>query len=219
MSWIGEALRSSIGRKFVMGLLGLALTGFLAGHLGGNLLMFIGPAAFNGYAHHLEVFPLLIPIELALAAVFLLHAALGVWLTAENWLARPKGYAVKATKGQANIANRTMIYTGAIVFVFLIVHLLNLKYSPAREGELKLYGAVILLFRQWWYALAYIAVMCLVGMHVWHGFQSAFRSIGVHHPKYTPALEWISRGLGVLFAAGFSSIPLGVLLRLLGGDV
>jgi succinate dehydrogenase / fumarate reductase cytochrome b subunit len=216
MRWVIDALNSSIGKKFIMGLLGLALTGFLGAHLGGNLLVLFGEEAFNSYAHHLEVFPLIFQAEVALALVFLLHIITGLWLTAENWGARPQRYAVVADKGEKTVVSGTMIFSGAIIALFLLVHLLNLRFSVDYD-KLGPYGATIEVFRNGWYSMFYILCMCVIGAHVWHGFQSALRSLGISHPKYTPGIEWLSRLLGVAFAVGFSSIPIYVLL-FLGGQ-
>ena len=214
MAWIVDAVKSSIGKKFLMGAMGLLLCLYLAVHLAGNMIFFGGRELFNAYAHALESIPVLPAIEIALASVFLVHIVLGLITWFENRGARGRPYAVSQGKGERSLANTTMIYSGAVTAAFLVIHVLNLRF--AQRGELGLYGATVELFSRRGYSLFYIVCVCVLGTHVWHGFQSALRTVGLSHPKYTPAIEWISRLFGVAVGAGFSSIPLWVLFVLEG---
>ncbi|MCX7016683.1 MAG: hypothetical protein NTW86_29695 [Candidatus Sumerlaeota bacterium] len=112
-------------------------------------------------------------------------------------------------KGGRTLANTTMIYSGAVTGVFLIVHVWNVRFC--QRGPDGLYGVLVHLFQNPAYSAFYIASVIVVGAHVWHGAQSAFRSLGVHHPKWTPAIEWASRIFGVAVAVGFASLPLWVM--------
>lgn len=211
MSWFTKALKSSVGKKFVLGLTGLALVGFLMEHLVGNLLMYKSADSFNGYAHMLESSELILPAELGLLALFLVHILLAITVTVENKSARPEVYSMYASKGGRTLASKTMIYTGVLIFVFLVLHLLHFRFgvqSLDAEGRRNLYAAILALFRSPVYVAWYVLAVCLVGLHVSHGFQSALRSIGLNHPKYTPALESLSCLFGFLFAIGFSSFAL-----------
>ena len=206
MTRLYKFFRTSIGKKQLMAATGLALVVFLVLHLGGNLLIFLGPEAFNGYAQSLEKNPLLIPAEIALLVLFLAHVILALVVTVENRRARPARYATKAREGGKTIASATMLPSGLIVLVFIVLHLINFKFA-SREGT-TLYHIVLDKFHSLPYVFWYVAAMIVLAFHVGHGFQSAFRTLGIAHPKYTPALVWISKALAVAFAAGYSAIPI-----------
>jgi succinate dehydrogenase / fumarate reductase cytochrome b subunit len=213
MIWLWRLASSSIGKKFLMGLTGFGLMGFLVTHLAGNLLIFVGPDAYNGYAAALEHNPLLIPAEIGLAGLFALHIALALVLTSENASARPVPYAVGSRiqgKGGRNPANGTMFISGAIVLVFIILHLLTFKFAHHdmdAQHRKDFYKIAMDVFSRTPYALWYIFAVCVLGLHVRHGLQSAFRSVGFRHPKYHCALEFLSVGFGYFIAIGYASIP------------
>jgi len=217
MGWYIDALRSSIGKKFIMGILALGLCGFIVGHLGGNFTLFFGEEVFNSYAHHLESIPGILFIELALAGLFGAHVLLGLILAVENWMARPQRYAVVANKGtDTTLASRTMLYSGVIVFAFLAIHILNLRIAK-EFGEMPdagLYALTINLFQNVWYVIWYVFGVCVLGVHVYHGLQSAVRTLGFNHPKYMPAITWLSLLFGIVMAIGFAIIPLWALIFL-----
>lgn len=217
MSLLGRALRSSIGKKQIVALTGLALVLFLVGHLAGNLLLLLGQEAFDAYAAALEGNPLLIPIEIILLTIFLLHVGLALKSSLENRSARDEAYVIRGNRGKKNFANSTMVFSGVVILVFLILHLLHFKFADRPAGLLpdgtiledSLFVTVVLFYKQSlaqtaWYVLA----VCIVGFHVSHGFQSAFQSLGIHHGRYTPCLKWTSVGLGIVLALGYAILPL-----------
>ncbi|MDH7570694.1 MAG: hypothetical protein QHJ73_14025, partial [Armatimonadota bacterium] len=120
---------SSILKKVAMALTGLAMFLFLIGHLGGNLLLLSGPEAFNGYAKFLARIPLVIPVEIGLVGVFLLHAASAVQVTLENRAARPQRYVLQRTAGSATLASRTMWLGGLMVGAFIVTHVWMFKFG------------------------------------------------------------------------------------------
>lgn len=207
MSWLLATVSASIGKKQCMALSGLALCGFLVVHLLGNFLVFLGPEKFNGYAHFLETHPLLIPAEIGLAFLFLVHIGLAARVTRQNWAARPHGYAVKATEGGRSLASGTMWLSGLITLVFLVLHLIHFKFA-ADEEKGDLHKLVLTTFHSLPYVVWYVFAVCVLGLHVGHGLKSAFRSLGLEHPKYTLALLWLSRLFGVAIAIGYASIPI-----------
>lgn len=211
----GRYLGASVVKKQLMGLTGLLLCGFLVGHLTGNFLIFIGPEAFNTYGHLLITNPLIYVAEAGLGILFLAHIAMAVRLIIENNKARPVKYYMKQPTGRgATFASSTMPYTGALTFVFLVLHIIQFKYGPyytiVHSGtEMRdLYRLVVEYYQSPVAVLWYVACMISLGIHVKHGFWSAFQSLGLHHVSYTPLLQKLSIGFAVFVAGGFASLPI-----------
>lgn len=198
-------LHSSIGRKIMVATAGILLCGFLAAHLAGNLFLLVGEGAFNHYAELLEKNPLLIPAEIGLAALFLLHIVTSLWLKWENRRARPAAYAVSASKGGRTPGSATMAATGSLILIFLIIHIKSFKFGDKSDG---LYRLVMSSFEWTPYTLFYVAAMGALGLHLSHGVQSAFNTFGVNHPKYTPLIKKAGLGFAGLIAAGFAFLPI-----------
>lgn len=216
MTLLRRVLRSSIGRKQLVALTGIALMGFLVVHLAGNLLLFAGREAFDDYAAFLESNPLLIPAEIVLLALFLVHIGLALQVNYENRRARATRYVVQKTRGAKNPANTTMVFSGLIVLIFMVLHLLNFKFADrvpvtTETGETieSLYWVVINFFQaSFFYVVWYILAVCVLGLHVSHGFRSVFRTLGLEHPGYMGALRWCGIGFGVIVAVGYSVLPI-----------
>ncbi len=213
MGWLSESLNSSIGKKFVMAVTGICLILFLIVHLAGNLTLFAGAEAFNAYVHTLEPFkPIIRVIEVILALVFVFHIVNGVRLWIANRQARPERYAVNAASKNSSYFSRTMLSTGSIVFIFLILHLssfwatFNFQGHP-ETGEFEFFEIVVYFFSMPWYAVFYIIAMVLLGFHLNHGFQSAFQTFGWNNSKYFPVIEKIGQIYSVVMAVGFGSMP------------
>jgi succinate dehydrogenase / fumarate reductase cytochrome b subunit len=205
--------QSSIAKKAVMALTGLALFGFLITHFLGNLLLFAGPAMYNNYAHKLVSNPLIYGAEAFLLAVFLFHVFLAIKVTIENRKARPRDYLMTNALGKKTIASSTMLISGMIIFFFLIVHIKSFKFgadvAPASpEGVRDLYALVVFRFQNPGYSILYILCMAVLGFHLSHALQSAGRTFGLSHPKYVMALYCLSRTLGIAFAIGYSIFPI-----------
>ena len=218
MSWLNAALQSSVGRKFLMGITGLFLCFFLVVHLAGNLLLYVGPEVYDEYAHKLHSNPeFLILAEILLYSAFLVHILLSISLAFTNTAAREQDYAVKRTKVPGRILNvlgmtpdNTMAVTGLVVFLFLIVHLGDFKFESswgnALDG-LEPYAKAQVILADSARVVIYVAGSLILGIHVAHGFASAFQSLGLNHPKYTPTIKSLSRAFGLIVAVGFGSIP------------
>lgn len=217
MAWLTRTLKSTIGRKWIVGLTGLALVGFLVGHMAGNLQIFLPSNQFNDYAHSLHgawFFPV---VEYGLIAVFLVHIALVIGLAIQNRKARGgQGYHTTATKQKKSLASRfwaskTMVASGLILIAFLVVHVLDFRL---RHDEItNLQADVIGRLAEPWRAVLYIAGSLLAAWHMFHGFQSAFRSLGVVNKKWTPIIEKLGVGLSVLIGLGFTAIPVWILIN------
>ena len=197
---------SPIGKKMGMALTGLILYGFLVGHLLGNLLLLKGDGgqAFNAYAEFLINHPLIIPAELFLVVVFLLHVYLAISVTRENRRARPVGYQTTQSVGGRSFASYTMIYSGVIVLVFLVLHLKTFKYGDKAGGTL--YDLVSSTFQQTGYMVWYAIAMVVLGFHLWHAFHSALQTLSVRSEK----IKSLGLFLCLALALGFGFLPVYV---------
>jgi succinate dehydrogenase / fumarate reductase cytochrome b subunit len=222
MSTLWRAISSSVGTKAILALSGLALVAYLILHLVGNLFVFLGPAVLNGWGHTLISNPLVIPAEIGLLLIFLIH----IYKAALNWLdnrrARPQGYVQKKWAGHTsrkNVGSATMIYTGLAIVVFVGLHVASFKYGAFYEppeyepGVRDLYGLVTGTFRNPAWAGFYVLCLVLVGLHLRHGVASAFQSLGADGPRFTSFIRLAGYLLGVLLAAGFAIIPIWFYFR------
>ncbi|MBT3236516.1 MAG: succinate dehydrogenase cytochrome b subunit [Bdellovibrionales bacterium] len=210
---------SSVGRKYIMAITGLMLSGFLLVHLIGNYLLLIDPALFNAYAHKLTTNPLIYGAEAILILIFLTHISLAIKLTLENRQARPQKYYVRKLSGRgATWASSTMPYTGILILIFLVLHLIHFKYGAlyyaTYDGvEMRdLHRLVIEFFQLPLHVAIYVATMVLTGFHLSHGFWSAFQSLGFDHPNYFGLIKKISLLYAIVIAVGYSFIPVWVYL-------
>ncbi len=129
MNWMIQTLWSSIGKKLLMALTGLAFCGFLAGHLAGNLTIYGGKDAFNSYAEHLHALgPVLTLMEWGLLVFAVVHVCAGLTLFYQNFRARTSRYAVNKWAGGRTIGSATMPYTGILLLTFIILHLINFHF-------------------------------------------------------------------------------------------
>jgi len=215
MSWVTSYFASSIGKKNLMAVTGLLLCGFLVAHLSGNMLLVVGADAFNAYAEALTSNRfLLYTAETILFLIFASHIALATLLTVENRRARPNRYVVKGTRGMSTIASKNMYVTGIIVLVFLVIHLYNFRFADL-EGT-TLYDVVASYFQNPVWVVYYVLSSCVLGVHVWHGFQSAFKSLGIEHSQYTPFIRRVSWLFAIAVAIGYSFLP--IWLHFQGGE-
>lgn len=219
LRWFFSLLSSSIGQKFVMGITGLMLCGFLVAHLAGNLLLFAGEKWFNEYAHKLhEQWELLILAETGLFLLFFAHIYLAFSTTIGNARAREEQYAVKQPKVPGRIigANSWMFASGAVVLGFLILHLIDLRIGTELinlrgfkyEGDH--FDKTLLVLKNPLSRGIYVVGAIILGVHLSHGFASAFQSIGLNHPKYMRLIKVIGQIFAVVIAVGFASIALFV---------
>jgi len=206
MIWIGSILWSSIGKKWLMAATGLSFCAFLAVHLAGNLTLFGGNEPFNTYAEKLHEFGALITIaEWGLVLLALVHVSTGTVLFVENLRSRPVRYEVNKSAGGRTIGSMTMPYTGFLLLLFIIYHLIGFHFADKTDQTV--YDIVAGAFGRLDIAAWYILAMIVVSLHISHGFWSAFQTIGASHPKYAPVVN----ALGILFCLaagiGFGSIP------------
>ncbi|HUG43569.1 MAG TPA: succinate dehydrogenase cytochrome b subunit [Acidobacteriota bacterium] len=217
---------STTATKFLMAFTGLALFLFIVGHLAGNLLLLAGPDSFNSYSHTLlSMGWLLYAVEAGLIVFFAAHVVSGVSIVWKNRGARGNRYQTTRSRGEPsrmNFSSRSMIWTGLVLLVFTIVHLQTFKFGPAEaEGYLTtvdgvvmrdLYRLVVEVFSNEVYVVGYVAAMVLLGLHLRHGFWSAFQSLGAHHPRITPILYGFGAFTAALLAIGFLFLPIWIYL-------
>lgn len=219
-------LWSSIGKKLLTGLTGIGLMGFLVLHLVGNLNLLLGKDAFNGYTHTLESLgELLVVAELGLLAVFLVHIASAVTVWKANRGARAVRNSVVRSKGapsRQTTSSRSMIITGAILFIFVVLHVWQFRFGPsvpegyvtslANEQVRDLHRLVVEKFKQLPFVVGYMAAMVVLGLHLRHGFWSAFQSLGMLNQR----LRTLAFSAGVFVAAilafGFFILPIYIYL-------
>lgn len=209
--------KSSIARKFVMGLTGLALCGFVFVHMSGNMLIFKSAEAYNMYGHGITGNPLYPLISWGLIGVVILHVLCAVSLTWENQRARDVAYAMPTNNEKAaSLASRSMAATGSIIAVFLVLHLLGFKYGAYYEVTYgdhtvrDLHKLILEVFRNPVYVVWYVFALIPLGFHLSHGFSSAFQSLGFSHPKWSPLIKTLACIYAIVVAAGFMSQPLYV---------
>jgi succinate dehydrogenase / fumarate reductase, cytochrome b subunit len=207
--------QSTNGKKVVMAVTGAILFLFVVGHLLGNLQIFEGRERLNAYGHFLRSLgELLWIVRLVLLAAVVLHITATVQLALRNRRARPIAYAKKKSVN-SNYADRTMYWSGPIVLAFVIFHLLQFTAgyihpeSQFIEGDV--YHNVVAGFSVWWVSAWYIFSMILLGFHLRHGIWSMFQSVGVNHPRHTPALQQAALWIAIFITLGYISIPIGVL--------
>ncbi len=214
---------STIGKKLILGVTGLMWASFIVIHLLENLLLLNpDPDPFNKWAHTLiSLGPAIYAAELVLVVSLLFHIFYAVRVTLENNRARSVGYNKSATKGgvsKRGLATSSMIYTGILLFIFITLHLLHFKYGSYYEynvgGEVirDLYRTVHEYFSNPLNVTYYIVMMALLGLHLSHGVWSAFQSLGLNGPRFTPLMTKIGTAIAVFVAIGFIGIPLFVLL-------
>jgi len=223
MLTLAQHLRTSIVKKQVLATTGLLLCGFLLSHLVGNLLIFVGSDAFNKYSHALISNPLIYVAEAILAGIFLTHLALAIKITLENKAARPEPYYLRVASGRgATFASSTMPYTGIIILAYLIWHICGIKFGTHYDTTVggvvmrDLYKLMMEYFQSELNVALYVLAQIAVGIHVSHGFWSAFQSFGFNHPKYNGPLRLISKIYGFGVALGFAALP--VYCYLVGGN-
>jgi succinate dehydrogenase / fumarate reductase cytochrome b subunit len=220
MSRLVTFLGTGIGRKVLMAATGLLLIGFLVAHLAGNLLVFVGPEAFNHYSHTLVSTPLVYLAEAGLLVLFVAHLVSGIAVTRANRAARPVPYHRRVPAGHTSnktLASTTMILSGLVVLVFVPLHLETFKFGPyyewAADPEIRdLHRLVIAVFQSPLYVAWYVTAMAVIGFHLWHGFGSGFESLGIASRK---PLRRFGQILAVVLSGGFLIIP--VVIFLTGG--
>jgi succinate dehydrogenase / fumarate reductase cytochrome b subunit len=223
---IGSFWNSSIGKKFLVALTGIALLLFLPGHLAGNLLVFAGQDAINEYGvwlHDLGHGAAIWIARIGLLAAFVLHIVLTIQLTVANRAARSE-YAYPSTV-QASRSSRIMIWSGLTILAFVIYHLLHFTFKvgneydgesymttlPGHEGEVHNVHKMMIDGFSWTPAtLFYIIAISLLCSHLSHGFASVLQTLGVRSSKTSTLIKRLGWAYALVMWLGFISIPISI---------
>ncbi len=220
MNWFTNLFSSTLGKKLIMALTGFFLITFLVVHLIGNLQLLKDDEgmAFNIYADFMGHNALIQIVSKVNFALILMHAIWGIWLTIKNRKARGSvGYAV--TNKNSPWTSRNMGILGTLILGFILIHLHHfwgevhlyngvesVQYEAMEVGQL--YGIVAHWFTKGWYVALYVVCMAALGFHLWHGFSSAFQTLGLNHVKYNGIITFVGRAFSIVVPALFAWIPL-----------
>ena len=210
--------RSAVGKKWIMAVTGIMLLGFVFAHMVGNLKIYLGPGPLNTYAEWLRnlgepALPrtvLLWIMRIGLISAFFLHIVSAAQLTRMNHRARPTKYQSPRDYAAANFASRTMRWTGVIVGLYLIFHLMDLTWGNANPSYVRgnTYANVIHSFKRVPVAIVYILANLALAVHIFHGAWSMFQSLGLNNPKWNRARRSFAIGFATLIGVANISFPL-----------
>jgi len=223
--FISTFYRSSVGKKIIVAITGVILILFVVGHLLGNLQIFLGPDWINGYSQHLrDLGPLLWAIRIFLLAAVTIHIYATIQLAIENRRARPVPY-IEKEHVKATFASRHMLMSGLIVLAFIIYHIAHftvrvtdprfalLKADPLNHYDV--YSMMVYGFQSYLVSGFYVLGLFLLALHLSHGSSSFFQSLGLNDKKLAPRLALGGRIFAWLLFAGYTSIPIAILLGLI----
>jgi succinate dehydrogenase / fumarate reductase cytochrome b subunit len=214
MNWLVKTFMSSIGKKQIMAVTGLFFCLFITVHLIGNLTIYAGKESFLSYVDHLHSVEALVTLaEFGLIFFAVLHIGMGLYLFIQNRMARPVAYAVDKSAGGRTIGSRTAPYTGALVLVFVITHLIKFRFVDKMTiNDFTILSNTFGDFNFW--TVFYVVGVTIVAVHVSHGFWSLFQTLGLSHPKYMPVVERLAVVFSLIIGIGFASIPVFLFLSL-----
>lgn len=213
-----DFLKSTVGRKYVMGLTGLVWMGFIFGHMAGNMLLLVSADAFNAYGHAIVSNKILLyGAEITLVLALIAHIVTAISLTVKNRSSRDTRYAVQPNgeKG-ARFASRTMALQGSIILAFIILHLIAFKYGAHYETTVNgvqmrdLHRLVIESFKQTGFVVWYCVALVIMMFHLSHGAHSIFQSFGILERKMQDKLRVFAWVYAAVVVGGFISQPLYV---------
>ena len=215
MSSFRRVFSSTVGTKLLIGITGLLLFVYLLLHLAGNLLVFAGQDTFNAYSHALISNPLIVPVEIGLLLIFLIHVYKAITNYVRNQRARPTRYQKKEWAeytSRKSLSSSTMIWTGLVILVFIMGFLFWAALAPGDPPIRDLYRTEIGVFSAPLWVAIYVVCVILVGFHLRHGISSAFQSLGASHPVYTRRIVVWGTVLAIIIGGGFAIIPVWVYL-------
>ncbi len=228
---------TAVGKKYVMGITGIAMMGFVLFHMIGNLKMYAGAADLDHYAHFLQtlLYPLapkgwvLWILRGGLISMLFLHLHAAWSLTVLNRHARPVKYQNKRDYQIANFASRSMRWTGMVVLAFIVWHLLDLTFGvvnseagkmithPGDEESVKaVYASIVYTFQRTPVALFYVVANVLLGIHLFHGAWSIFQSFGLNNPRFNSWTRAFATGFATIVVVGNVSFPISVMAGIVG---
>ncbi len=218
LSWEVSFYRSTVGKKIIMAVTGVIGVGYVILHMLGNLVAFEGPAKLNGYAAFLKSDAVLLwaVIRFIPLAAIILHIVTAYQLAWTCQESRPKAY-FRRRRIASTFAARTMSWSGPIIAIFIVYHLLHLTTGTLHPDfqPANVYRNVVIGFRIWPVSAFYIVAMLALGLHMYHGTWSMFQSVGANHPEYNRVIRRLATWITVIVVIGFISIPVAVLLNII----
>lgn len=217
MTW-KQFFSSSIGKKFSMALTGIFLILFLIVHAGINACIFLndGGETFNAAARFMSHNWIMRFMEVGLFVGLILHIVQGLMLTNQNNKARPVDYAYNQPNKNSQWYSRSMAILGTLLLLFLIIHLAHFfvgtkvaLYSPGSTDH-NLYIEMKEVFSITWVVVVYLLGVAALFWHLYHGFQSAFQTLGIHHKRYTPMLQKIGTAYALIICLLFALMPISM---------
>jgi len=220
MGRLNAFFNSTLGMKFTMAVTGIILVGFVVGHMLGNLKVYMGAEALDGYAHGLREFgyPILGENQflwiarIVLLAAVLLHIRSAIKLSRINRRARPQGYA-KSHRSESTYASHSMRIGGIFLIFFIFYHIFHFTTGQAHHDFVygQVYDNVVSGFQIWWVAGIYLLAMIPLGLHLYHGVWSMLQTLGASHPRYNHLRRRLSLAVALIVVLGNISFPLAVL--------
>ncbi len=219
-NWLLDFYSSGVGKKYVMAITGIMLMGYVLAHMVGNLKLYLGPEAINTYGEWLRelgepAFPrtvLLWLMRTALIAAFFFHIHAAYSLTRMNRAARPVGYASRRDYVAANFASRTMRWTGIIILLFVVFHLMDLTWGNANPDFVKgdVYANMVASFQRVPVAIIYVIANLALGLHLYHGTWSLFQSMGWNNRRFNHWRRYFAVAFALLITVGNVTFPIAV---------
>jgi len=218
-----QLLTNAVGRKVLMAATGVLMVLFVVVHLLGNSSIFVGPDGINAYAAKLHSLgPLVWIFRAVMLALLLVHVWFGITLTLENSAANPSKYAV-SKKLKATFSSETMIWTGLVLLAFIVWHLLQftVRVTPDivkgvdAQGRYDVFTMVLNSFQHTWIALLYVAAMITLFLHLSHGIQSFFQTLGLSNDRTLPTYNALGKVISVIFLVGYCAVPVTILAGIL----
>ena len=218
MTWLRNFWNSTIGKKIVMAVTGLIGVGFVIGHMLGNLQMFKSAEAMNDYAHFLKSLGgLLWLVRAILLGAVILHVIAAYQLTRLRATARPVGYKGGPQREVSTLASRTIRWGGVLLLVFIVFHILHFTTRDVFTdySATDVYGNVVHGFGIWWVTLFYVVAMLALGLHLYHGTWSSFRTLGAAKASPNPLRRKLALLVAIVVWAGFTAVPVAVFAGLI----
>jgi succinate dehydrogenase / fumarate reductase cytochrome b subunit len=215
-----DFLKSTVGRKYVMGLTGLVWMGFVFGHMAGNMLLLISGELFNAYGHAIVSNKILLyGAESVLILTLVVHVVTAVSLTLQNKKSRANRYALTPNGEKGSTwASKNMALQGSLVLAFIILHIITFKYgaiytTTVNGVEMRdLHKLVLEVFKQPGYVAWYFVALILLMFHLSHGVHSIFQSFGILERKMQKSLKKFAWAYAAIVVGGFLSQPIYVFL-------
>ena len=210
---------STIFRKTLAGLSGLFLVLFLLGHLLGNLQLFIpgedGQKQFNEYALFMTTNPAVKILSVLTYSSIILHTILTIFLVLQSSNARDVKYLQSSGNANSTWGSKNMAVLGTLILVFIVIHMKSFWYEMHFGvigldpwGNKDLHTVTVTAFNELWYVLFYVLSMVVLAIHLKHGVESIFQTLGIKTRRYVSLIHKAAYGFALIVPAAFASIPI-----------